>query len=40
LKGQPKETERQRQKKDKEILERNPQTLLLFPLIVFRRKAT
>jgi len=40
LKGQPKEIERQRQKRDNETLERNPQPLLLFPLIFFRRKAT
>jgi len=40
LKGQSKETKRQRQKRGKETLERNPQPLLLFPLIFFRRKAT
>jgi len=40
LKGKQKETERQRQMRDNETLERNPQPLFLFPLIVFRRRAT
>jgi len=39
MKGQLKEIERKRQKRDKETLERNPQPLFLFPLILFRREA-
>jgi len=40
IERESKETERQKQKRSKETLERNPQPLLLFPLIFFRRKVT